>query len=249
MTWDRILSPVRRANFAVSAAGFVLALWLAAPAPARGDECRLRVPDKDPEITFSLQTGPTTWHHDKTRDQIRALRANSGAKVAAVGPNWQSIGLTLASFILSVDVRVVATSIGRPKAGSAAPEYCARLIAADVKFGASRMDAYVTRDYRRGSCPHRIVRDHEGRHVAIYRAAVERFAPLVEKRLRAAAYELPLVRAANAKAGAERLRKMLHDDLSRIFDAMGREMEKDNRALDTPEAYANERKLCPRGEW
>jgi hypothetical protein len=246
MTWGHILQPSRGEVFA---ALLILALLPVVPAPASGDECRIRAPAKDPEVTFALQTGPATWHYDKTRDQIRALRANSGAKVAAVGPNWQSIGLTLATFVLAVDVRVVATPVNPPKAGAAPPEYCARLIAADVKFGASRMDAYVTRDYRRGTCTHRVVRDHEERHVAIYRAAVERFAPLVESRLRAAARELPLVRAANAKAGAERLRKMLHDDLSKIFDAMGREMETENRALDTPEAYANERRLCPRGEW
>jgi hypothetical protein len=245
MTLLRMLRPSRSES---SIAGLILALWLAAPASASGDECR-GAPNKEPEVTFTLQTGSTTWHYDKTREQIRALRANSGAKVAAVGPNWQSIGLTLATFVLAVDVRVAAVPIRSPKAGSAAPEYCARLIAADVKFGTSRMDAYVTRDYRRGSCPHRVVRDHEGRHVAIYRAAVERFAPRMEQRLRAAVRELPLVRVASAKAGAERLRKMLHDDLSRIFDAMGRDMEVDNRALDTPAAYADERKLCPRGEW
>ena len=247
MTRIHILQLSRSEAFA---ALLILALLLAAPAPAWGDECQIRAPAKEPEVTFALQTGPAaTWHYDKTRDQIRALRANSGAKVAAVGPSWQSIGLTLATFVLAVDVRVVATPIKPPKAGSTPTEYCTRLIVADVKFGTARMDAYVTRDYRRGTCTHRVVRDHEERHVAIYRAAVERFAPLVERRLRAAARELPLVRAANAKAGAERLRKILHDDLSKIFDAMGREMEKENRALDTPEAYANERKLCPRGEW
>ncbi|OHC81467.1 MAG: hypothetical protein A3G73_09445 [Rhodospirillales bacterium RIFCSPLOWO2_12_FULL_67_15] len=228
-------------------APLIFSLLLATPAAA--DECRIRAPAREPEVTFALQTGPITWHTDQTREQIRALRANSGARVAAVGPNWQSIGLTLATFVLAVDVRVVATPVNPARAGAAPPEYCARLIAADVKFGASRLDAYVARDYRRGTCPHRVVRDHEERHVAIYRAAVERLAPRIETRLQAAARELPLVRAANAKAGAERLRKILHDDLSKIFDAMGREMEAENRALDTPEAYANERKLCPRGEW
>ena len=227
----------------------ILACAFAFPAPAAGDECRIRAPATEPEITFALEKGPAKWHHDKTRDQIRALRSHSGAKLAAVGPNWQSIGLTLATFILAVDVRVIAQPIGPSRAGAAAAEYCARLIAADVKFGTTRLDAYVTRDYRPGTCPHRVVRDHENRHVAIYRAAVERFAPLVESRLQTLARELPPVRAANAKAGAERLRKTLHDDLSRIFDAMGREMETENRALDTVEAYASERTLCPPGDW
>ena len=231
------------------AAPLILAFALAHPGTVLGDECRMRAPAKEPEVTFALQSSPTTWHFGHTRDQIRALRANSGAKLAAVGPNWQSIGLTLATFVLAVDVRVVAMPVKASKAGSPPTEYCASLTSADVKFGTSRMDVYVTRDYRQGSCPHRAVRDHEERHVAIYRAAVERYAPLIETRLRAAVRELAPVRAANAKAGAERLRKTLHDDLSRIFDAMGREMETENRALDTPEAYAKERKLCPRGEW
>lgn len=235
-------------------AGLVLALVLAlvpafAPARAAGNECRLLGPGAPPHVSFTLQPSNVNWHYDKTRDQIRVLRANSGGKVAAVGPNWQSIGLTLATTILAVDVRVEAVPLRESKSGSAAPEYCARLIAADVKFGSSRIDAYVARDYRQGSCPFRVVRDHEGKHIAVHRNAVERYAPLIEKRLREAAPALPMVRAADPKKGAERLRKALHDDLSRIFDAMRKDVDKNNGALDTHEAYANERQLCPRGDW
>ena len=93
------------------AAPLILAFALAHPGTVLGDECRMRAPAKEPEVTFALQSSPTTWHFGHTRDQIRALRANSGAKLAAVGPNWQSIGLTLATFVLAVDVRVVAMPV------------------------------------------------------------------------------------------------------------------------------------------
>jgi hypothetical protein len=190
-------------------AGLILAL-VATPAAA-GDECRLRGPGKRPDVSFALQPATVNWHYDKSRDQIRVLRANSGSKVAAVGPNWQSIGLTLATTVLAVDVRVEAVAVGESKPGAAGPEFCARLVAADVKFGSSRLDAYVAREYRQGSCPFRVVRDHEEKHIAIHRAAVGRYAPLIERRLREVAPSLPLVRVANPKAGAERLRKLLHD--------------------------------------
>lgn len=227
--------------------GLIFALALAAPMTATANECSRRGPFKAPDVAFSLQPATVNWHHDKTRDQIRILRARSGGKVAAAGPNWQSIGLTLATTVLAVDVRVDAVPLRRANSGT--QEFCARLIAAEVKFGSSRLDAYVTREYRQGSCPFRVVRDHEEKHIAIHRAAIDRYGPLIERRLREAVPTLPMVRVSDPKQGAERLRKMLHDDLSRIFDAMRREVERENAALDTAEAYANERRLCPKGDW
>jgi hypothetical protein len=229
-------------------AGFILATlaMLATPAAA-GDECYRRGPFKAPDVSFVLQPADVKWYYDKTRDQIRVLRANSGGKVAAVGPNWQSIGLTLATTILAVDVRIDAVPLRRSNSGT--QEFCARLITADVKFGSSRLDAYVAREYRQGSCPFRVVRDHEEKHIAVHRVAVDRYAPLIERRLRELAPTLPMVRVANPKQGAERLRKLLHDDLSRIFDAMRKEVDRGNAALDTQEAYTRERQLCPRGDW
>jgi hypothetical protein len=227
--------------------GLVFALALASPAAA--DECRPGGRGKTPDISFTLQPPVVNWHYHKTNEEIRVLRARSGGKVAAVGPNWQSIGLTLATTVLAVDVRVEATPIRGARSGAAGPEFCARLIWADVKFGSSRLDAYVARGYRQGSCPFQVVRAHEEKHIEVHRAAIERYAPRIEARLREAAPALPPVRVADPKAGAERLRKMLHDDLATIFDAMHKDVERENAALDTPEAYAKERRLCPKGEW
>ena len=231
----------------VSAGYAVAALVLVAilARPALGEECRSPLPDNDPEIAFTVEAGPVAWHNDKNRDQLRVLRANSGAKVAAVGPHWQSIGLTLNSYILSVEVRVAATAL-KParKGGKADSGYCARLTSATVRFGTQRTDAYVAREYRPGSCAYAVVRDHEARHVVIYQDAADRYAPLIEKKLYATVAALRPIRVATAQDGAERLRKVLHDELSRLFDAMGQETERANGALDTPAAYGTERKRC-----
>ncbi len=229
-------------------AGVIAAAVLFGPVLARSDfaqECRSPLPDDEPEIEFKIETGPVAWHNDKNRDQLRVLRANSGAQVAAVGPHWQSIGLTLNSYILAVEVRVAATAIKPARTdGRNSPDYCARLAAAAVRFGTQRTDVYVAREYQPGTCAHGVVRDHEARHVAIYQDAVDRYAPLIEKQLRATARALRPVRAATAQDGAERLRKALHDELSRSFDAMGQEVERANGALDTPAAYGAERERC-----
>lgn len=219
---------------------------MAAPRPVLGEECRSPLPDTAPEVVFKADLGTVDWHNNKTRDQIRALRSKSGAKVAAAGPNWQSIGLTLASLLLSVEVRVAATPLKTTRGGEPAPssDYCVRLTAATVKFGVQRLSAYVAREYRPGTCAFDIVREHEGRHVAIHQSAVKRYAPLIKKRLDTMARDLRPIRAATPQEGAERLRKTLNEDLTRIFDAMSREMERQNGAMDTPAAYAAERTRC-----
>lgn len=230
------------AGFAVAALLGVLA-WAR---PALGQECRSPLPIKAPEVAFLADIGTVAWHNDKTRDQIRTLRSNSGAKVAAAGPNWQPIGLTLASLLLSVDVRVAAMPLKTTRRGEPVPSsgYCVQLAATTVKFGVQRLSAYVSREYRPGTCAFDIVREHEGRHIAIYQNAVKRYAPTIKKRLEATAHELRPIRAATPQEGAERLRKALNDELIRIFDAMGRDTERQNGAMDTPAAYAAERTRC-----
>lgn len=231
-------------------AGMAVAVLLgamAAPGPALGEECRSPLPDTAPEVVFKADIGTVDWHNDKTRDQIRTLRSKSGAKVAAAGPNWQPIGLTLASLLLSVEVRVAATSLKATRRGEpvSSSGYCVRLAAATVKFGVQRLSGYVSREYQSGTCAFDIVREHEGRHVAIYQSAVKRYAPMIKKRLDATARDLRPIRAATPQEGAERLRKALNEDLTRIFEAMSRDMERQNGVLDTPAAYAAERARCP----
>lgn len=219
---------------------------LAAPRPALGEECRSPLPDKAPEVAFLVDIGTVAWHNDKTRDQIRTLRSKSGAKVAAAGPNWQPIGLTLASRLLSVEVRVEATTSRAARRGAPAPSsgYCVRLSATTVKFGVQHLSAYVSREYRPGTCAFDIVREHEGRHVAIYQSGVKRYTPLIKKRLDVLARELRPIRVATPQEGAERLRKAIIDELIPIFEAMSRETERQNGAMDTPAAYAAERTRC-----
>lgn len=227
-------------------AATVLLGALAAPRPALGEECRSPLPDTAPEVVFKADIGTVDWHNNKTRDQIRALRSKSGAKVAAAGPNWQPIGLTLASLLLAVEVRVAATPLKTTRRGEPAPssDYCVRLVATTVKFGVQRLSAYVSREYQPGTCAFDIVREHEGRHVAIYQSAVKRYAPMIMRRLDTMARDLRPIRAATPQEGAERLRKTLNEDLTRIFEAMSRDMERQNSAMDTPTAYAAERTRC-----
>ncbi|MBM3564811.1 MAG: hypothetical protein FJX42_01705 [Alphaproteobacteria bacterium] len=214
--------------------------------PAFAEDCRAINFAAPPEVTFRVEAAQVAWHNDKNRDQIRILRARSGAKVADVGGHgWQSVGLTINSYILGVDVSIAALPL---KLGRGSNEkstaYCANLAKATVTFGIQRTDAYIAREYAPGSCAHGVIRDHESRHVAIYRDAVERYAPLIEQRLNALAGAIRPVRASSPQDGAERLRKLLQDDLSVEFQNMSREVERENAALDTPKAYAAERALC-----
>lgn len=204
-------------------------------AAARAEPCD-PIPGPTPAFSFNVNLGQVSINPNLSRDQLQSLQARRGGTGIRAG--WQPIGLTLADVQMHTQVRVQAVPVGRGL-------YCARLTAVEATMGVDRIEVYVASRYRPGSCQYESVLEHEMRHVAIFRDAVQRFAPAVRRRLEETARAMPAISAPSAEESAQRLQAQLQRQVQPIFKEMNRVIDRANRLLDSPENYAREQTRCP----
>ncbi len=69
-------------------------------------------------------------------------------------------------------------------------QVCAMPTRIRVSLSLGRIDVYLARELRRGSCPYRVTLAHENRHVAYHRRGLRRLAALLRRELRTSAERL-----------------------------------------------------------
>jgi hypothetical protein len=189
-----------------------------------------------PTFRFNTNLGQITVHTNLNRDQLQTLQSRRGGTGIRAG--WQPIGLTLADVQMHTQVQVQAVPVGSNR-------YCGQITSVEATMGIDRVDVYVANRYRPGSCQYESVLEHEMRHVAIFRDAVQRFAPAVRRRLEETARALPAMVAASADEAAKQIQQKLQRQVQPIFKDMNRAIDKANQALDSPDNYAREQTRCP----
>jgi hypothetical protein len=210
-------------------------LLVVASAAARAEPCADSA-EAPPAFSFNVNLGQIAVTANLSRDQLQSLQSRRGGTGIRAG--WQPIGLTLADVQMHTQVQIQAVPAGRGR-------YCARLTAVEATMGVDRIDVFVANRYRPGSCQYESVLEHEMRHVAIFRDAVQRFAPAVRRRLEETARALPAVSAPSADEAAKRLQARLQRQVQPIFKEMNRAIDRANQLLDSPENYAREQTRCP----
>ncbi len=207
---------------------------------ARAAQSACPAPTEEPRINMKTDRGRIAHHKGHTRNQLTAMQRQRRGAATATAPGWKPVGLTITDLNFSLKVQVNAVSRGRGPV-------CASLVRADAFLGYERLDVYVARRYRPGSCEHRAILDHENKHVAIFRRTLEAYAPRVERRLHREAAALGAITAATPEAAANAVHARLKSRIQPLFDQMNREMDAANARLDTPAAYRLEQKRC--GLW
>ncbi|HUH85081.1 MAG TPA: hypothetical protein VLX85_10755 [Stellaceae bacterium] len=155
---------------------------------------------------------------------------------------------------------------GHPRAGRALGLYKARLAAhwtiayrhADeggqacrwiekvvVKLSMPFRMIYIVRERRPGTCAYETVLGHEREHQAIDDAVVEEYRPRLRSAAMDAIRSLPAaVLRASGPGAAEQLAAPISAALERTLDALKREREARQKAVDSPEEYRRVNAAC-----
>lgn len=197
-------------------------------------------PEQAPKIVLKTDRGRIANHNGHSRAQLTKMQRHQRGSATINGPGWKPVGLTVTDLKFSLKVQINALPM-------APRQVCAVLVKADAFLGYDRLDVYVARRYRPGSCHHRAIIDHENKHVAIFRRTLDAYGPRVDRRLQREAAALGTIRAATPKAAANIVHKRLSSRVQPLFDQMNREMDAANARLDTPAAYRREQARC--GGW
>ncbi len=180
-----------------------------------------------PQVVVTVDAGEIAYIHDRNRKGIAALGNMGPARLINGLSHFQARRNTRYAY------RLVQQG-GR---------ICAMPTRIDISLSLGRIDVYLARELRRGSCAYRVTLAHENRHVAIHRRGQERLAALLRRALSASAARLHGSGSNRRQAGAalgraiERVIAPLAARTAAITAAFDRD-------LDSPATRRQEARRC-----
>lgn len=187
-----------------------------------------------PATRLTVTPGTVSYSRQHDIGGLAELRRRNGRAATRRGA---AVGITTADPTFTIDTKVLL----KPQGGG---RYCAYLTEAVASLGYGRIQVYLARDYQRGSCPHTVIREHEDRHVAVFRNTLARFAPLLRARLAAQAARMAPLSVTDPEAAANRMQDQLNRHIEPILAEFQQTMDQANARLDSPAAYAAEQARC-----
>lgn len=188
-----------------------------------------------PRVSLKTRPGRVAYNNRLSRQRLRALQGQSGA--AGLKKGWHPSGMTLTELQFGMDFSY--STLSRPN-----EELCATVSAVKASLGYDKITVYVDKRYRKGSCQHLSILEHEKEHVAIFRDTLALYAPKVERRLNRAAAGLKPVSASSPDQAGEKLKKALHRQIEPLLKEMYRTLDRDNDRIDTSANYKREQARC-----
>lgn len=190
---------------------------------------------KSVRLSFETKRIEPTYHTDVSIQDVRQLYTVRGQRISRAHAN--AIGLTYAE--ISLELGAATRSVPRERGG-----YCVYLEDVEADFGFDRVDVYVGKEYRRGTCEYRTILDHENEHVAINNDVVQRFAPKVRQAIEQELRKMQPIFTPTVRTGARRAVEDIRQRMAPIMKAFQSEQRRRNSAIDTDTNYGALQDLC-----
>jgi hypothetical protein len=188
------------------------------------------------EVSLDADEGELVFHNDLDRYDLERLRREKTAK--SLKKNWWPVGFTVAEkhFNLTSHAKVVALG---------AQQFCGVLRKVAIKLEFSRIDVYVSSEFRPGSCPYKETLAHENIHVSIFRNTLKRYSALIRTELERAVQVSEAASGSNPQEVVDELQRRVKNRIDPYFQQFERDQKEANAAIDTPENYRQEQLKCP----
>ncbi len=212
----------------------LLALILLAAAPVRAASDRCPGGDSLVDVTVTTDPGGVRISNAKTVNDL--MRLGGGGVDLRHG---RILGLTRMSldFRLRASSRVVSPDRKR---------FCVSLSTVEAHLGFKDFDVFVARRYAPGTCQYRVTKEHEMRHVSLYRRELNDAVGPFKAAVMAAARKVPVVWTTDPKAASQAMIQRISAALNPRVKRLERDMRVANRKIDTPAAYRLENAKCPK---
>lgn len=215
---------------------FLVALCFVAMSSGAWAQSDLCEPYSNPiRLTFETKLVEPTYNTDISIQDVRQLYTVRGQRISRSHAN--AIGLTYAE--ISLELGAATRSVPRKRGG-----YCVYLEEVEADFGFDRVDVYVGKEYRRGTCEYRTILDHENEHVAINNAVVRKFAPRLRQAMEGELRAMQPIFTPTVKTGAKRAVEELRQRIQPMMKAFQREQRQRNGEIDTDSNYGALQELC-----
>ena len=186
-------------------------------------------------LAFKTKLVEPTYNTDISIQDVRQLYTLRGQRISRAHAN--AIGLTYAE--VSLELGASTRSIPRARGG-----YCVYLEEVQADFGFDRVDVYVGREYRLGTCEFRTILDHENEHVAINNSVVRTYAPRIRQAMEGELRSMKPIFTPTVNTGARRAVEELRQRIQPMMKAFQQEQRRRNAEIDTDTNYGALQELC-----
>lgn len=188
-----------------------------------------------PLIAVTRREGPVRFNNTLSRRELTQLQSRQGAVSSLV--TWASVGLTRTELKYQLRVQIEAYQMQNGR-------YCARLTEVQADLGYDGFDVFIANRYRPGTCPYKVITEHELTHVSVFRQALNEFYPRMLHRLERTAQNMEPIVATSANSAATRMQSRLKSAVDPLYREMNRSLDRRNARLDTRERYQKEQERC-----
>lgn len=200
--------------------------------PARAADCRL--PGVETTTRLTEKRGAVRFSNGFSGRQLEAKRRRAGG--AAAQADWHPVGLMGRDLKWEFRVQVQGQRL--------ANGFCVGLKDAELTIGYDRIDVYVDRRYRPGTCQYDVILEHENQHVRNFQDTLARYLPDIRARLADEAAATVPQAAGSMSTGARYFVNLLRDRLTPLIERMQQDMATADARLDTADSYRATQARC-----
>ena len=125
--------------------------------------------------------------------------------------------------------------------------HCLRPTKIKVTVAIPKLDVYIDKKYKPGSCEYSVVSQHEQKHFRIHQDTLKAGRSRLQAALDSAARKLRPVSVqskAGAQASTDQFLRAITQDIVPVIKAIQNETEAKNKQLDTPQSYKADSRKC-----
>lgn len=155
-------------------------------------------------------------------------------------PYAATMGLTVSNLKENMDTSV---EVFPQEDGS----YCVALKQVNTYIGFPRIDVYIDKKYKPGSCNYNVIKAHENYHVRVQQEGLRFFEKKIKKAIRIAVRKVKPVRIRSmdqVNSTANAMLSRIQSDLVPTMNFIKKRLYEENMVIDTPKSYEAETKKC-----
>ena len=125
--------------------------------------------------------------------------------------------------------------------------FCVVLKQVNTYIGFPRVDVYIDKKYKPGSCNYNVIKAHENYHVRVQQEGLQFFEPKIKKAIRIAVRKVKPVRIRSidqVNSTASAMLSQIQKDFAPTMNFVKKRLYEENMVIDTPKSYEAETKKC-----
>ena len=117
-----------------------------------------------------------------------------------------------------------------------------------VKISYPDIKVFIDKKYRPGSCPYKVIREHENYHVRVHQEGLNFFSKKIKEALVIAANKIVPIQISDVREGEKAFEGMIQaiqKDIAPLLSYVEYRIKEQNMVIDTKSSYKKDAEKCP----